>query len=459
MTEGAEAEQMQVEGPVTPSRALVRRQAIPRELEALGVKVAVDPESEMQILVIPKEMRERFNVLTPVQAFQQADANWRPSLRVVELDPAKDGPHFYEQQGGKLAPRKQALELLADAAGIIERTVQLHGRERVVVGDVQAETFTHLATAKVRKSDGTVSILQASRTYEPYAEYEEIVDAVKGAPANRAWWRAEGKHGDAGEIRKRWLNEIKFAKAKNESKAILRTIRSALQIGHVFTPASAAKPFVVVGWNLSPQDSPEVRAAIAQLYGATPDLPALEAPVSHGWDAPELTEGEVVLEEGAEGTDTSSTAPGQQADAEVPSQAPASAPGSDSPEAFPPQGADAVPHGDTGEQGAPGSETPDPTTPAASTSEPTLPLDVDLTLTDDEQERLPALLKLTLPTGGNQTRTLAWALERGEEVDAWFAWALRQTEPKDETFRAGLAVVMKAHRPEIYSAWREEVGA
>lgn len=240
---------------MSEERALVRREPIPKELEAAGVRVGVDEASGMQLVVIPPQLREKANVLTPVQAFQQADPNWRPSLRVVQADPSKDGPHFYPQQGGKLAPRKELLNLLADAAGVVDIRVRLADRERVEVGGVVAETFTHYATAQIRKSDGTIRVLEGSRTYEPFPEYEELKRNAKG---------------DA-DLHKKWINEIRYAKAKNETKAILRAIRAALQIPHTFSPADAGKPFVVVGWNLAPQDTTAVEGAIAQLYGATPE--------------------------------------------------------------------------------------------------------------------------------------------------------------------------------------------
>jgi hypothetical protein len=429
-----------IQGPTTTTtRALARREPIPRELAALGVTVAVDPESDMQILVIPKALREKANVLTPVQAFQQADPNWRPSLRVVELDPdPRNGPHFYPQAGQKLAPRKQALELLADAAGVVSVRTMLTGRERVVVGDVTAETFTHAAVLKIRKSDGTLRTLEASRTYEPFAEYEEIVTAV----GSGTYAKTPGTAEHAAEVRKRWLNEIKFAKAKNESKAILRAIRSALQIPHTFTAQAAAKPFVVVGWNLAPQDSAAVQSAIAELYGASASDEAIQ--VHQDWSGHEL-------------------GPTSPEEAEVePVQA------SETPSV--PDGA-REPVDDTGPDGqGPVAERED--APAPPLSEPTIPglLDPESkpepevvgavdeeALTEAELAEVTAFGKTKPPFGTFQTKsTVAAIFAVGEQADEWIAYTLRNFPPQHTEFHRLLVLACRVHRPELYKEWKEE---
>lgn len=518
---------IQIEGPATNSQLAVRRTALPKELEALGVKVAIDPASDMQILVIPKELREKFNVLAPIQAFQQADPNWRPSLRVVELDPSKDGPHFYAQQGNKLAPRKQALELLADAAGIVQRTVQLFGRERVEVGGVVAETFTHIATAKIRKSDGTLSTLQASRTYEPYAEYEEIRDSAAKAPIWENGQRSGKTLGDPGseqalatEVRKRWLNEIKFAKAKNESKALNRAMRAAIQTSQTYTPAQAAKPFVVVSWNLSPQDSALSMSAIAQLYGATPEALEQGPALTLGWDAPEEVEGgewehtngadaavEIQDSPAPEREPVESTGEQEQEAAAAPVAAPAPPVSTDAatnppkveaaeePEASaaaapaPLLAQDGV--ADTpsaaatqepGEGAAVSPPAPPPLEPPQKggpvltkqqqddllklVDKPDSPVEPPIpglepqadpyALTAEEEASLPDALAVKVPSGSPQGRAIGWVLERGVEADEWLSYALRQPWPSDEGFKRALTLALKAHRPEMYRAWREE---
>lgn len=439
MTELAERA-VEVEGPTTTS--VVRREPLPKELEALGVKVAVDDASGMQLLIVPKQMREKFNVLTPVQAFQQADPNWRPSIRVVELNPSKDGEHFYKQ-GQNLAPRKQALELLADAAGMVDTRVSLIGRERVEVGGVVAETFTHVATAKIRKSDGTLRTLEASKTYEPFAEYEEIRTSV--GTGNYA--KTPGSDEYDAEVRKRWLNEIKFAKAKNESKAILRAIRSALQIPHTFSAGNAAKPFVVVGWNLAPQDTDSVHAAIAQLYGAQPaEIAAPTVERAWGVEPPiEVDEHDVIVQEEEDGTSE-----GQQAVAaapQPPEEEAATVPGADEAADVEVEAAEV--------EAEPEIEGVEPVV-----EEEAEVVEVDAVEEPDEEQDDPAAiaeaLEVKIPAGSHQGRTIGWVLELGDKADEWLAYALKQPWPQDQQFHAALVVACKAQRSDLYAAWRSE---
>jgi len=481
LAQGQAGNEIEIAGPMAPKANLARREPVPKELAALGVVIAVDPESDMQMLIIPKALREKANVLAPVQAFQQADANWRPSLRVVELDPdPMNGPHFYKQQGGKVAPRKQALELLADAAGVVQISTNLLGRERVEIGGVISETFTHIAILKIRKSDGTLRTLEASRTYEPFAEYEEIKTSV--GSGNYA--KTPGTPDFDAEVRKRWLNEVKFAKAKNESKAINRAFRSAIQIPQTFTPQRAALPFVVVGWNLAPQDSGAVQSAIAQLYGAAASEP-IEAPLAldQGWDAPpEESEQEIVPEDGPvvsfppfETAEPSQQAPTESAVEVAPVGAPdaqdspadpvevaerESAVAGDTPgvveeppapPAEPLQDATVVPATDEQEAEA--------TTPPASASDQPVEQTPASALSPAEFESLPRALAVKWPSGSYQDRTIGWTLEQGESADEWLAYGLRQPWPHDPDFKRALMLACKAHRPEMYAEFRKEARA
>lgn len=463
MTEGGkemattEAE-TKIEGPEAPGASLIKREELPPSLSEIGLAIGTYP-SGMQIVAGfgTQAVRAKYNVLTPVESFQQDDPNWRASIRVVKLNPAKDGEHFYQQAGGKLAPRKQGLELLADAAGLVMASPVLIGRERVEIGGVTAETFTHVATVKVRKSDGTLRTLEASRTYEPFAEYEEIKTSV----GSGKYAKKPGTPEYDAEVRKRWLNEIKFAKAKNESKAILRAIRSALQIPHTFSEAEAKKPFVVVGWNLAPQDSAAVHAAIASLYGA--DASAFSdthhEAISAWSDEPpiELEEGEIHEPE----DDSSEEGSGQQAGGAEASAPPGgtapSVPGSEDAAA-----AAAAETSDAPDEAAEQEPEADvPSSASAPTSEPVIegvePVQVDadpLALTEEDQAALPKALEAKIPMGSNQGRSVGWLLEQGEKANEWLTYALNQAWPQDPGFHDAVALACKAHRPELYAAWK-----
>ena len=452
-----------IEGPTTQTRALVRREALPQELTSLGIAAFADGETGKLTLKIPDELKAKANVLMPVEIVQQDDPNWRPSLRVVRLDPdAKNGAHFYPQAGGKLAPRKQALELLADAAGVVSVRTSLSGRERVVVGDVTAETFTHMAVLKIRKSDGTLRTLEASRTYEPFAEYEEVLDAV----ANADEWQNGSKTGKKrypfgtpeyqAEARKRWLNEIKFAKAKNESKAILRAVRAALQIPHTVSPQRAALPWVVVGWNLSPQDTPEVRQAIASLYGTAPGD---AIPVRDDWVGHELTEGvdepleppvweEVTPEEMAELTDVVVNQDSSAPDGGVREPAPEPTADEQGPEEGTDDGPPAPTPSDVAEPMIPGLEPdPDPAPEDAGGDG----------LSEAERAEVTAFGAAKPPAGAHQTKTMKFLFSLGEPADEHLNWLLRTcTKPKDAEFHRLLVLACRVHRPELYEAWKAE---
>lgn len=215
---------------------------IPAVLRELGVRIAEDAASGNRLVLIPSEVRQRVNVIDPVTSLVQADPNWTPRVSVAELNPDPDnGPHFYKQAGGKLAPTKQALEVLAKAAGILSTTT-----ERIPRAELDDGEIGYRATVTIRRSDGTTEQVQREKVWVKEAERAEIEDAVRNARTKR--WQ----HGDDAEIEKRWLKELRDRYAKTESKAVLRAIRAALQMPHTFTPQDAAKPFLIIGFNFTP---------------------------------------------------------------------------------------------------------------------------------------------------------------------------------------------------------------
>lgn len=279
-------------------RAVVSRAHVPKPLEELGVVIGVEEESGRELIVIPPAVREAMNVLDPVQSFAQARPDWSPAVRVVQLDPdVKDGPHFYKQAGGKLAPTKQALELLAKAANIEVATTRRMPKEELADG----ERLGYYAKVRIRTASGTLEELERSQTFVEEAELEEIKTAVtnakvwqNGQSTDKPKFDLPGTPQWEAEVRKRWLAELKNSSAKTESKAVLRAIRAALQIPHTFAPARAGLPFVVIGFNFTPdQSDPEVRRmliaagvnAASALYGSehpteTPALPAGATPAT-----------------------------------------------------------------------------------------------------------------------------------------------------------------------------------
>ena len=149
-----------------------------------------------------------------------------------------------------------------------------------------------MAVLKIRKSDGTLRTLEASRTYEPFAECE---DARRGRERRRMAEQLEEPARNAtrsappstqAEARKRWLSEIKFAKAKSESKAILRAVtRRAPDPAH---RTSRSAPLATLGGrrleSVAAGQPRGAAKAIASLYGTEPRASAI--PVRDDWVEP-----------------------------------------------------------------------------------------------------------------------------------------------------------------------------
>lgn len=275
---------------MTESQALERADAapvavpIPSVLRELGVRIAEDAATGNRLVLIPSDVRQRVNVIDPVTSLVQADPNWTPRVNVVELNPDPDnGPHYYKQAGGKLAPTKQALEVLAKAAGILSTTTERMPRAELDEGEIG-----YRATVTIRRSDGTTEHVQREKVWVKEAERSEIEEAVRTA-RNKRW-----QHTDEQEIEKRWLKELKDRYAKTESKAVLRAIRAALQMPHTFSPQDAAKPFLIIGFNFTPDyNDVEIRRmlvaagmnASTALYGPR----ALEPPDTVDVETGEIT--------------------------------------------------------------------------------------------------------------------------------------------------------------------------
>ena len=245
------------------SQELARREALQPELQQAGVEIVTDAEGRYRSIEFPEQLREQMNVLMPVSEIVQADPNYTPSIRAVRLDPrvdakTKGGIHFYNQGSAnepRLAPTKQALEILADLAGVQLAAVRPLRREEL---EAHPEgSFGYEATIQIRRSDGTPRTITRSRVWDSEVEREKIIEQVAKLNKPDAEKQAE--------FRRRWLQEREHGKAKTESKAVLRAIRAALQIPHTFSAEDAKKPFVVVGYSFTPDYSdPEIRRLVVE---------------------------------------------------------------------------------------------------------------------------------------------------------------------------------------------------
>jgi hypothetical protein len=281
--------------------AIITPVPIPRELQEAGVRIAEDPGG-LRVIVLPPEVRQRVNLLTPVSSWNQADPNWTPSISLVKLD--KDA-HTYFLPGGKLGLNKQALETLGRCAGVLyTRTT------RVPLAELHAgEKWAYRATVGFRRSDGSIDEVTRERGFNEEAEQMEIEDAVRSAEGyenGQKTGRPKFATDEAvkAECRKRWIAELRHGPAKTESKAINRALRAGLAMPSSVKAADLNKPFLVIGFNFTPDYSdPTVKRALvavglnaqAAIYGGR-DV-SDEMPEHGAADIPALPSGAPIADE------------------------------------------------------------------------------------------------------------------------------------------------------------------
>ena len=258
----------------------------PALLEA-GVKIGeIDG---VRVVHFPDDLRERFNVLQPVTALVAADPLWSPSIRLVKLDAGdakgKGSAHVYPgQRAGTVGLSKHGVTLVADAAGVeVEGTTPIEPRL------LKGAQIGWQARLRIRKGDGTFKYVTGSRIMDLDEEREAIEaqvlkSAAYDAGSGNPWPQAKI---DA-RIRERWIKERPHYQAKCETFAVLRAMRLVLQLPHEFAQRDLAKPFLVVGFSMTPDYSdPLVRqmlleagatGATAAYGGASADLPASSWP-------------------------------------------------------------------------------------------------------------------------------------------------------------------------------------
>jgi hypothetical protein len=261
-----------------PSGAAVMKAVpIPQQLQDAGVRIIEEEGTGMRAIVLPPNVRQHVNLLTPISTFAAADPNWTPSVSLVKLD---QEAHTYPiPGGGKLGLNKQALETLGRCAGVLYTRTTRVPTEELVPGE---ELWGYRALAGFRRADGTVEEVVRERTWVKEAEMMEIEDSVarklKTEDRTTAAFKAE--------VRKRWIAELRHGRAKTESKAINRALRAGLGIPTSVTAAQLSKPWLVVGFNFTPDyDDPSVKQALvaigfkasSDIYGTTPALAAGEA--------------------------------------------------------------------------------------------------------------------------------------------------------------------------------------
>jgi hypothetical protein len=383
---------------------------VPRQLQELGVKIGRDETSGMTVVMIPPQVRQAMNVIHPVSSIAQADPNWSPAISVVQLD--KD-LHTYPVSG-KNGLNKQALETLAKAAGVLyTRTARVPNTE---LGP--GELWAYRATVGFRRSDGTIDEVTRERGFVEAAERTDIEAAVskgnKFGEAGSPQWKAE--------VEKRWLAELRFGRAKTESKAINRALRAGLQVPTSLDAKDLAKPFLVIGYNFTPDyDDVETKRIL----------------VAAGLNAQAAIYGEPKHAELPAATATEATSPdGGEAEREAPSTD--AREGSVEPEAVAEQAEEATPQ----------EESPEAASEAPRADEPPLEPESEFS---PPKAAIEQAGKARIPGKG---MTIAEAAAKGDAGLKWLAWALRHYDPGD--VRDKIEFYVRASLPDVWAEYETE---
>lgn len=471
----------EIERRVGAEPAQVRAVPVPAPLQEIGVRIGKD-ETGMAVVFLPPALRQVANVVNPTSSYVQADPNWTPGISMVTIDVERDTYNV----AGKRGLGKQALETLAKAAGVLYTRTTRVPRAELQPG----ERWAYRATVGFRRSDGTIDEITRERGFNEEAEMEEIKTSVETGSRTKDWSREKQ---DA-EIRKRWLAELKFGPAKTESKAINRALRAGLSIPTSLSPADAAKPFIVVGYNFTPNyDDPETRRALvavamnaqAAIYGGRdvseelPELAAGDLPAEALGDlhAPEVAEtasppdspssGEAEDGGSSSASDPSADdATGGEPEPPEEQEAPA-----DVAEGLTGDGTPADPDGqgtgDTEQAGgdasdsAPANAEPEPGTEASSAGssedepEPGEEPQTLLTEAGPAEENLGAT---EVPNGFRHTGKTLAELCKDPNGQTWLIWALRNPRKFAATpdFYLALETYMQAEQADVWNAVRGE---
>lgn len=432
----------------TSGAAIVKAVPIPAQLQELGVRIAEEEDTGLRVIVLPAAVRQAVNLLTPVSSWNQADPNWTPSISLVQLD--KEA-HTYFLPGGKLGLNKQALETLGRCAGVLYTRTARVPKEELQEG----EMWAYRATVGFRRSDGTVDVVTRERGFNREAESMDIEDAVRGGEK----FKNAAKEVQDAEIKKRWIFELRFGPGKTESKAINRALRAGLAMPSSVKASDLNKPFLVVGFNFTPDyDDPVVKRALIAV-----GLNAEQA--IYGGREPS----DLMPEHGL------ADIPAGALPAAEPAPSPATADDDTSGEGGDSAGSDAGDDGpDDGSTGPPADGAPAVAGPAEPDDEPDIPFegtDPEPTLDEEESEsaedtpaqprtaggmRIPeaaidAAGAVTATSGGKTiAEVVGMALEGHKDGLDWLAWAKRNLDPEGEQAQA-LDLYARARATELWA--------
>jgi hypothetical protein len=375
------------------TQEIALRSSIPPELEQAGVSIETDGNGAYRAISFPDAIHNQFNVLLPNAEAVRSDENWTPSIRAVKLDPERHSYHDSSSKQGERSLNKIGLFSLASVAGLT-----MKGTTRLPRTQLRENEIGWQAEVAVRRSDGTEQRFTASKVID--------LDVLK----RKCWAEANQ---DEAKAKRRWLYEQEHVDSKAETKAIERAIRAALQIPHAFTGEQLAKPFLVVGYNFTPDWSdPETKRAIVaaglgaqdQVYGRV-ELPAAAVP-----------DGGVAAPEGA-----------------------AAAPAATEPEPAP------TPAGSAPDLSDEPALEPEPEPAAKETTTFTAPAQAELTpetIAANEAAEVP------IPVGRHKGLKLRELLDKGEKGIGWIRWALETFET--EPFKSSVWAFARVYVPDVF---------
>lgn len=196
-----------------------------------------------------KALAERLNIMGGLSAGVSIPPNFAVSLRVEHL-PLTDAALWYDADGGKKAPSKNALNRLAALAGVSIRTRRLDDRSDPLVCEFEA-------TARIRDLDGTWREITDNKR----------LDLRDGSPQMKG-------------LKERQLRMVReYIDGHCETKAKNRAIRAILGVPTGMDPKAAARPWVIAKLQYQPDlTDPEIRrmqaaaefGAIDALFGGKP---------------------------------------------------------------------------------------------------------------------------------------------------------------------------------------------
>lgn len=263
-----------------PARVEPRVVDVPTSLtDKVQIETATAPDGNTyRRLVIPNELRQAANVLTPVDEIVQADPNYTPSVRLLRLDVTR---HAYKQTAKKdgWGDNAKWVEQYALSKVGIHEIAKLAGIEVVESGTIpsgEPGVIKGRATIRVRRSDGTWITRTDEGVIREDIELEEI-DERERAYNDSA--KPDKKRSGAildGHIRSKQREARRHFHAKATTKAILRAMRGILSLPHVYSDDDIKKPFVVIGYSFTPDtNDPAIRQAILDREFAVYGRPAL----------------------------------------------------------------------------------------------------------------------------------------------------------------------------------------